>query len=437
MNRTPPTDATTAGEPPNAITDTPAPVTPPRRTSRVKRFLRRALLGVLVLLLLAQIPFIYRRFELGALHRSLQATHARRTPNTDSTFREYVGVVHVHTSLGGHSTGTPAEVIKAAQSNRLDFVVMTEHTENDFDTAAMTLAGTRGGVLFLPGNETQTADGSRFLVTPGAAMTGEAGRLTTEDFTTRERATGRAVFAAYPDDFKAWDAAEIDGIEIYNLFTNARRARPFTLFFDSLWSLGGGYPELIFTRFYERPTNALARWDELAARRAAPLSALAGNDAHANVGAHLRLASGERLIGVQLDPYERSFRIVRMHVLLPAAEQLNEATLLAALRTGRSFIGFDVFGDTNGFRFTAMNEAETRTMGEQITLTNETSLRVRVPVESRVVLFRNGERVTESRGAEVRFDAQQPGAYRVEVYLEGVAQLADKPWVISNHIKVK
>jgi hypothetical protein len=122
--------------------------------------MRRALLGMLVVLLLAQIPFIYRRFELRALHRSLQAMHSKRILNTDSAFREYVGVLHVHTSLGGHSTGTPAEVIKAAQINRLDFVVMTEHTENDFDTAAMTLAGTLGGVLFLPGNETQTADGS-------------------------------------------------------------------------------------------------------------------------------------------------------------------------------------------------------------------------------------------------------------------------------------
>lgn len=432
MNQTPtPDDATTNGK-----TNLTAPVVASLRTLRVKRLLRRALLGAFVILLLAQIPFIYRRFELRALHQSLQAIHAKRTANTDSTFREYVGVAHVHTSLGGHSTGTPAEVIKAAQINKLDFVVMTEHTENDFDTSAMTLAGTHGGVLFLPGNETQTADGSRFLVTPGAPTTGEAGQLSTGDFTRRERTGGRAVFAAYPDDFKEWDAAQIDGIEIYNLFTNARRARPLTLFFDSLWSLGGGSSELIFTRFYERPTNALARWDELATRKQTPLAAIAGNDAHANVGAHLRLASGERLIGVQLDPYERSFQIVRMHVLLSADEQLTSETLLAALRTGRSFIAFDVFGDTGGFRFEAMNGAETRTMGEQIALTNETSLRVRVPVESRVVLFRNGGRVSEARGADVKFDARQPGAYRVEVYLDGVALLADKPWIISNHVYV-
>ena len=432
MTQTPPTHDTA-----NAETNARADAAPHRRTSRVKRFLPRALLGAFVILLLAQIPFIYRRFELRALHRSLQAMHAKRTPITDATFREYVGVAHVHTSLGGHSTGTPAEVIKAAQSNKLDFVVMTEHTENDFDTAAMTLSGTHGNVLFLPGNETQTADGSRFLVIPGAPTTGEAGQISTGDFTRRERAAGRAAFAAYPDDFKQWDAAEIDGIEIYNLFTNARRASPITLFFDSLWSLGGGYPELIFTRFYERPTNALARWDTLAARKDTPLAAIAGNDAHANVGAHLRLASGERLIGVQLDPYERSFQIVRMRVLLPADEQLTSETLLAALRTGRSFIAFDVFGDASGFRFTATNGAETRTMGEQIALTNETSLRVRVPVESRVVLFKNGERMDEARGAEVKFDARQAGAYRVEVYLDGITLLADKPWIISTHIRVK
>ena len=407
---------------------------PSRRQRRIRRTLR-VLLVLLVFGLLTQLPFIYRAFELRALRHTIHERPAARTTSDDRMFREYVGAFHVHTSLGGHSTGTPAAVIRAAQANQLDFVVMTEHTEGDYDSSAMTLQGVRGGVLFIPGNETQAASGSRFLVLPGAAETGDAGKLAAADFTAREREAGRAVFAAYPAEFRDWDAAEYDGIEIYNLFTNARKANRALLFFDGLWFYS--FPELVFTRFYERPADALAKWDELATKRPEPLAGIAGGDAHANVGIHLQLASGERLAGIQLDPYERSFRIVRMHILLRADEALTADTLLAALRTGRSFIAFDVFGDTTGFRFTAGDGAETRTMGEQIQPRGETTLRVRMPAASRVVLLRNGEKLEEARGTEATFQAKAPGAYRVEVYLDDSPLLAGKPWIISNHINVK
>ncbi len=210
MNERPPSNEATASTPQASA---PPRNVSPRSSSRAKRFLRRFIFGVLAILLLAQLPFIYRRFELRALHRSLQEMQARRVVHEDAAFREYIGVMHVHTSLGGHSTGTLADVIKAAQANKLDFVVMTEHTEDDYDTAALTLAGERGGVLFIPGNETQTRSGSRFIVLPGAAETGrEDDGRSTLDFTLREREAGRAVFVAYPAEFREWNAAEYDGI---------------------------------------------------------------------------------------------------------------------------------------------------------------------------------------------------------------------------------
>lgn len=392
-----------------------------------------ALFGVL---LLSQVPFAYRRYELNSLRDSLTSIHARRTEHADASFREYVGVVHVHTSLGGHSTGALADVIGAARSERLDFVVMTEHTEADYDSAAQTLDAVHGGVVFLAGNETQARDRGRFLILPGGSGTRDAGDLNSTTFAAREQAAGRAVFVAYPDESGDWDAGDYDGVEIYNLFTDARRARPVALAFDSLWTIGGT-PELLFARFYRRPDATLRKWDKLAARRAAIVPALGGADAHANVGAHLRLASGERLLGVQLDPYERSFRIVRQHVLLPANEPLTTATLLGALRQGNSFIAFDVFGDAHGFRFAALDAAGTEhTIGERITRGRATRLRVRTPVKSRIVLFRDGEQVAETYGDQAEFPADEIGAYRVEIYLTNLPLLDGKPWIISNHIYV-
>lgn len=404
---------------------------------RKRRLWRRAFVLLLGVLLLAQLPFVFRRFELNNLRRALDHINARRVEHADERFREYVGVAHVHTALGGHSTGTLADVVTAARAERLDFVVMTEHTEADYDTAAQTLSGKHGGTIFLAGNETQAQDGGRFLVLPGAAETRDAGALPSSEFAAREREAGRSIFVAYPEEFKAWDAGDYDGVEVYNLFTDARRASKFALLFDSLWMIGGE-SELLFARFFRRPDEALRRWDRLATqrmKRSLPTPALGGVDAHANVGAHLRLASGERLFGVQLDPYERSFRIVRQHVLLPQGEQLTPATLLAALREGRSFIAFDAFADARGFRFTAADaDGMEHASGEQVRLAGGLRLRISTPLESRIVLIRNGEQVAESQGTEVDFPAREAGAYRVEVYLTGVPLLEGKPWIISNHI---
>ncbi len=70
-------------------------------------------------------------------------------------------MVHVHSFLGGHSSGSFSEIISAAQANQLNFVIMTEHTEKDFDTAAMTLQGMHGGVLFITGQEKAAENGDR------------------------------------------------------------------------------------------------------------------------------------------------------------------------------------------------------------------------------------------------------------------------------------
>src|SRR5713101_10125057 len=108
---------------------------------------RRILIVMLGLVVLSQIPFVYRRYRLARLQKAIQQLESQRAaPQGESDFVDYQGVIHVHSFLGGHSTGTFAELIAAAKANQLDFVIMTEHPEPDFNTAAMTLNGMFGGV---------------------------------------------------------------------------------------------------------------------------------------------------------------------------------------------------------------------------------------------------------------------------------------------------
>src|SRR5215213_2888750 len=135
----------------------------------MKKVLKKILLALLVLLVLAQIPFIYRRYQTGKLAEKIAQLDSQRTTYSDPRFKEYKGIIHAHTNLGGHSTGFFDELIAAANANDLDFVIMTEHYTDLYDTSALTLNGVYGKTLFVGGNEIDTADGDRFLMAPGSA----------------------------------------------------------------------------------------------------------------------------------------------------------------------------------------------------------------------------------------------------------------------------
>jgi hypothetical protein len=400
--------------------------------------LKKRLLILLILVLLSQIPFAYRRYKLGRLHAAIQKLNAQRVATQAADgLAEFKGVVHVHSFLGGHSAGNFEEIITAAESNQLSFVVMTEHPAKNFNTAEMTLRGEHGGVLFINGNEVKTATGDRLLLIPGDEQAGSDSQRSTQEVLSR-RASGFAL-VAYPEEFKSWEATGYKGIEVYNVYTNARRINPVVMFFDALWSYGS-YPDLLFANFYQRPAESLKKWDELISQKGKKLVATAGNDSHENVGISLNDSSGKTLLGFKLDPYERSFRLVRLHVLVTPShgQLLDETSLLAAISEGHSFIGFDLFGDTTGFRFTA-HDGENRIMGDEIKLKNQVTLKVSVPVPARVVLLKDGLQVQEADGVKaLDFVAKEKGCYRVEVYLSQLPKPAgDQPWIISNPIYVK
>ena len=405
---------------------------------------KRLVLILLLLALLSQIPFAYRRYKLGRLHAAIQQLNSQRVVTQDGTgLIEYKGVIHVHSFLGGHSTGNFEEIIAAAQSNRLDFVVMTEHTSESFNTAAMTLKGEHGGVLFINGNEVSTANGDRLLLLPGDAES--EGQSSTQEILSR-RTSGLALIA-YPQEFKSWEATGYNGLEVYNVYTNARGINPLVMFFDGLWSYRS-YPDLLFANFYRRPAENLKTWDERIKSKGERLVATAGNDSHANVGVSLNDSAGKTLLGIKLDPYERSFRLVRVHVLVQdlfplngqfAFPSLDDKRLLEAIAAGHCFIGFDLFGETAGFRFTAQDQDENKIMGDEIKLEQTVRLSVSIPIAGRIVLLKDGNIVQDEIGTNKKdYTVTEKGSYRVEVYLPQLPKPAgDQPWIISNPIDVK
>jgi hypothetical protein len=404
----------------------------------VKRW-KKIALAALGLVVMSQVPFAWRRYRLGQLADAVASVNASRAgaPAGDA-FDEYAGVFHVHSSLGGHSPGRLEEIVQAAKSERLAFVVMTEHPSPLVDTAAATLRGTHEGVLFVGGSELAASNGGRLFAIPGLAPPSNNAPL--QELVARAKSESRLAVVGYPGEVTDWSLKGYDAVEVYNLYTNSKDINYATLFFDGLWSYRS-YPALLFARFYERPSDALKRWDELNAQGAARVYAIAGNDAHANVGLSLGGQTGEKILDFKLDPYERSFRVVRNHVLLEKGSTLDEASLLKALRAGRSFFAFDLFGDSTGFRFTAENGTDARVMGDEIRLPDAGAVKLtaHTPVRCRTVFFRDGQIAgTVSDSARAELSVERAGVYRVEVYLDQLGPLLEgKPWIVSNPIFVR
>jgi hypothetical protein len=77
-------------------------------------------------------------------------------------------------------------------------------------------------------------------------------------------------------------------------------------------------------------------------------------------------------------------------------------------------------------------------MGDEVKLTESPRLKVKIPQRSRVVVLRNGTKVSETPDTnEAFFIPKESGAYRVEVFLDSLGKPFDQmPWITSNPIYV-
>lgn len=397
---------------------------------------KKILIAFVVVILLIQIPFIYNRFQTAKLSGKVIELQNQRTNLASGNYRDLKGIIHAHTAIGGHSTGRFEELIEGASANDLDFVVMTEHVSADFDTSALTLNGVYKNTLFVGGNELDTKSSDRFLLIGSDADAPNSYKSETPEFLEKIHAKNQLAFVTYPEKFKSWDA-NFDGIEVFSLHTNAKKMNFFTFPLNALWAYGS-YPELTLAKYFKRPDENLRKYDEIAAKR--KLTLFAGTDAHSNIGFHiLGDDAGNKFINFKYDNYATIFRLVRTHVLLGKDETLARENLIAALKNGHAFIGFDCLSDSTGFSLTADNGSEQKIQGDEIALQNGVKIRAAAAQTARFVFFKNGEKISEAASAaEAVFEAKEPGTYRVEVYLDALGAPFDKmPWILSNSIYVR
>jgi len=371
----------------------------PAYNTAVMRYARYVLLAVLLL----QIPFVYQVCQTAQVESFTGEVPRVVTPRIP--FLDLKGTVHVHSAAGGHSLGTYPEMITAAKKAGYRYLFITEHP--------------RDIRLFNP------IEDPELILVYGWEREDFPNGHTLED----EDSTVR-IYSEFEGDYIP---EEVTGIEIYSLDENARAGNTPFGWLSFLYH-HFGYLDLFFFHLWEIDRERIELWERQLENRILP--GFAGNDAHQNVGLILQTAAGQKIFSVLVDPYERSFRFVSNHLLIPKEREPDRETVLQALRTGSSYIAFDQISDPNGFAFYARRGRRTMPMGS--TVPTGTELVVQAPLLSLFRVIRPHGPDLELEGSYFVIRADRPGPYRVEVYPRGVPSLLeDKPWILSNPIYVR
>ena len=112
----------------------------------------------------------------------------------------------------------------------------------------------------------------------------------------------------------------------------------------------------------------------------------------------------------------------------------DKAQIIEALGAGRCYVANYYHGETKGFRFYAMCNGETYTMGDEINLESVQGKKVRLevllPKDAKIKLVKNGKVVDEHIDMKAAWQTDEPGIYRVECWQ------GDKAWIFTNHIRI-
>jgi hypothetical protein len=223
-------------------------------------------------------------------------------------------------------------------------------------------------------------------------------------------------------DWADWQVQGYNGIELWNGFGEIKSIIPtklhaiFYAFFPKLIA-GGPYRKV------------LEKWDELLLT-GQRICAIGGSDAHA-----LKLSLGP--IKRVVFPYDFHFSAINTHII--STEPLNgdithdRRLVLDSLANGHCFIGYDLAGQTRGFRFTAQGKDNSVIMGDDIVTDGGVTLQIKLPEPADCRLLQNGKIIsTWTRHQVCTYITTEPGIYRVEVYRRYLGKY--RGWIFSNPI---
>ncbi len=346
------------------------------------------------------------------------AVTVRRPDGGSTPLREWRGSSHIHTGHSHDSWGTLGEITLAGLRTGRDFVILTEHNNG----ATQDWAGQHGPLLVVAGTEISTDFGHMIVL--GTNERHHVHGLTPQEYIEAAHAVGGVAYLAHPNPWgrrgwEDWSLIEgVDGLEVVNMYTDLLDQGAAILTRGFVQQFIGGRPGSRAMAI--DPGGMLETYDRMT-RSGRRLTLLSGSNAHGPI----HVAGGE------IASYEAMFHIAGLRLFAP---RLAERDLIAAIRDGRAYVGYDGEAPADGFRLLATSGDVVETMGGWLPLHEEgVMIRATSPAASRctIVLFRNGEEIARIDDARrLERTVTEPGVYRVECRLDG------DPWVLANPVYV-
>ncbi|MBI4341521.1 MAG: CehA/McbA family metallohydrolase [Candidatus Omnitrophica bacterium] len=343
------------------------------------------------------------------------AASQQAEPPLEDGYTDYAGIIHVHTTYSHDAHGRFEDVVRVANAQRLDYVILTEH--NNLHPLRDGLQGWHGATLVLVGMEISARDGHYLALNVTQEINRDA--LTTQQVIDEVARQGGLGFIAHPyfkhGRWRNWNVHGFTGVEAYNVAHDTLDENRMRLV---LWTLTTP-AEPFYYSILDRPYDPLAKWDELI-RQHGHVVGIGSADAHEF-----------HLMGIKFASYDDVFQLVRTHVLLPEPP-LTAEKVYSALKQGHAFMSIGLIGNAKGFAFVAQKDDRVLgVMGDSVELTDGLHLTTALPAPANLTLFRGGVPVASFTGTRWRMPVDTPGVYRVEAMRHG------KPWIFSNPIYVR
>lgn len=360
--------------------------------------------------------------------------------NQSVRFFEYSGAIHIHTvySDGG---GTYEDIINAADSLGLDFIIPTDH--NTLAPIRDGWARKAGGVIVIPGVENAINHSGGHYIAIGDSLTMVRTKKISSEIVYKANVNNNNmifpahIFRSKKDSWKNFNIGGYTGIEIFNLDENWRdnlKSYRIQRFFANLFVYCFINKNLNYLISF--PQKQLEKFDELNMVR--KTSGIGSTDAHSR-----------KIFSRGIPSYTSSFKSVQTIIItrVPFNGQYSHdrEIVLNAIRNGNSFVGFPGFGNVRGFLFTAFSDSSEASCGDSLCMGKSAKLRIVLPENKNCVvrIVRNGRIFKEYDKIVTKIidlDISDTGVYRVQVLQKrDMLPLMRKrffPWILSNPVYI-
>ncbi|HZK43359.1 MAG TPA: CehA/McbA family metallohydrolase [Syntrophomonadaceae bacterium] len=343
---------------------------------------------------------------------------------------EYIGNVHIHSA---YSDGTYEidKIAKLANKAKLDFIVIADH--ETLEGLHNGEEGYKHGALTLIGEEVNDTCNHYLAldidkVVPNNTENPQA-------VIDEVNAQGGFGIIAHPVEkgspiyrdgitynWTDFNVTGFQGIEIWNYLSQWKGGIKnvflgIYLVFNPHPALHGPYPEVM-------------KWLDELQTQGKQIAVFGGSDAH-----NVKIGIGPLTL-VTFGPYYYSFKCINMHILttskLTGEYHQDKKLVYSALRHGNSWVSYDFFKNSKGFRFNLKFGKRSYSMGDMVKYEKGMTFEIKFPYKCKATIIKDGKVWKELHGDNYNIKVTEKGVYRIEAYHK--KGLSYRPWIFSNSI---